>query len=212
MEMSEKPVFIWDLDGTLLDSYDAILAGLEETYERFQLAFDREKVKNYILSYSVKDLLWEVTAEAGLDFEEISAFRAASLREKNASVQLMAGAREVLDWTVAQGIRNFIYTHKGNNAFELLKELQVDHYFTEVLTSESGFKRKPHPEALLYLMDKYQLDKEQTYYIGDRQLDVETAQEAGIGSINLVISDGIGNQNIQGLQEIPELFSTLRKD
>ena len=27
-----KRAFIWDLDGTLLDSYDAILAGLEETY------------------------------------------------------------------------------------------------------------------------------------------------------------------------------------
>lgn len=200
--MEENLTFIWDLDGTLLDSYDAILAGLEETYERFQLTFDREKVKNYILRCSVKDLLWEVTAEAGLDFDEVSAFRATSLREKNASVQLMAGAREVLDWTVAQGIRNFIYTHKGNNAFVLLKELRVDQYFTEVITSESGFQRKPHPEALKYLLEKYQLDKSKTYYIGDRQLDVDTAKRAGISSINLMIGASVGNQKIDALLDI----------
>ena len=32
--------FIWDLDGTLLDSYDAILAGIEETYTHYGLDFD----------------------------------------------------------------------------------------------------------------------------------------------------------------------------
>lgn len=55
------------------------------------------------------------------------------------------------------------------------------------------------------------MDKDRTYYIGDRRLDVETAEQAGIGSINLVISGGIGNQKIQGLQEVPKLLSTLRK-
>ena len=36
--------FIWDLDGTLLDSYDAILAGIEETYAHYGLDFDRASI------------------------------------------------------------------------------------------------------------------------------------------------------------------------
>ncbi len=52
-----KRAFIWDLDGTLLDSYDAILAGLEETYATYQLPFDRASIKDYILKHSVQDLL-----------------------------------------------------------------------------------------------------------------------------------------------------------
>ena len=43
------PTFIWDLDGTLLDSYEAILAGIQETYEQFGLPFDRKEVRKYIL-------------------------------------------------------------------------------------------------------------------------------------------------------------------
>ena len=45
--------FIWDLDGTLLDSYDAILAGIEETYTHYGLDFDREGIHAYILRHSV---------------------------------------------------------------------------------------------------------------------------------------------------------------
>lgn len=203
--MTKQLALIWDLDGTLLDSYPAILAGLEETYEYFGLTFDRQAISDYILKNSVRDLIEKVAVQENLAVSDLSEFRANSLREKNAKIQLMAGAREVLDWTLEMGITNFIYTHKGNNTFQLLKDLQLDTYFTEVLTADSGFARKPDPQALLYLMEKHLLDKDSTYYIGDRLLDIQTALRAGVGSINLVI-DGIkGNQKIEQLLEIPTL-------
>ncbi|HFI0077208.1 TPA: HAD-IA family hydrolase [Streptococcus suis] len=199
------PTFIWDLDGTLLDSYEAILAGIQETYEQYELPFDREEVRKYILRYSVKDLLVRDADKYGLNSEELNCVRATSLKEKNTQIPLMAGARDILDWTVEQGIQNFVYTHKSDNAFQVLEDLGVRHHFTEILTSDSGFARKPSPEALLFLIDKYGLEKEHTYYIGDRLLDVETAVNAGIQSINLEI-DGIKeNKKITNLQEIVEL-------
>ena len=56
-------------------------------------------------------------------------------------------------------------------------------YFLEILTSQSGFPRKPDPQALRYLMDKYELDPAATYYVGDRSLDMECAANAGIQGI-----------------------------
>lgn len=200
------PTFIWDLDGTLLDSYEAILAGIQETYEQYDLPFDREEVRNFILRYSVKDLLVRDADKYGLDSDELNRVRATSLKEKNTQIPLMAGAREILDWTAQQGIQNFVYTHKSDNAFQVLEDLGVRHHFTEILTSDSGFARKPSPEALLFLIEKYGLDKEKTYYIGDRLLDVETAINAGIHSINLQIDGVEQNQNIKALLEIKELF------
>lgn len=202
------PTFIWDLDGTLLDSYEAILAGIQETYEQFDIPFDREEVRNFILRYSVKDLLVRDADQYGLDGEELNRVRASSLKEKNTQIPLMDGAREILDWTEEQGIQNFVFTHKSDNAFQVLTDLGIIQHFTEILTSDSGFARKPSPEALLYLIDKYQLDKASTYYVGDRLLDVETAIRAGISSINLQI-DGLGqNKKISHLLEIKNLFAT----
>lgn len=200
------PTFIWDLDGTLLDSYEAILAGIQETYEQYNLPFDREEVKQFILRYSVKDLLVRDADKYGLDSDELNHVRATSLKEKNTQIPLMAGAREILDWTAEKGIQNFVYTHKSDNAFQVLEDLGVRYHFTEILTSDSAFARKPSPEALLFLIEKYGLDKESTYYIGDRLLDVETAVNAGIQSINLQIDSVEKNRKIADLREIEQLF------
>ena len=202
----QKTAFIWDLDGTLLDSYEAILSGIEETYAQFSIPYDKEKVREFILKYSVQDLLVQVAEERKLDVEVLNQVRAQSLAEKNAQVVLMPGAREVLNWADQAGIQQFVYTHKGDNAFTILRDLDLESYFTEILTSQSGFERKPSPEAATYLLAKYQLDPRDTYYIGDRVLDVEFAQNSQIKSINFLESTYEGNHRIQALADIPYIF------
>lgn len=201
----QETAFIWDLDGTLLDSYEAILSGIEETYAHFSIPFDKEKVRAFILKYSVQDLLVQVAEERGLDVDRLNQVRAQSLAEKNAQVILMPGARKVLAWANQQGIEQFVYTHKGDNAFRILENLGLAHYFTEILTNQSGFSRKPSPEAAIYLLDKYELDPQQTYYIGDRFLDIEFAQNSGIQSINFLASPATCNQQMEHLEDISSL-------
>ena len=202
----QKIAFIWDLDGTLLDSYEAILSGIEETFGQFSIPYDKEKVRDFILKYSVQDLLEQVAEERNLDAKVLNQIRAQSLAEKNAQVVLMPGAREVLAWADEAGILQFVYTHKGDNAFTILRDLGLESYFTEILTSQSGFSRKPSPEVATYLLDKYELNPRTTYYIGDRTLDVEFAQNSGIQSINFLESSYEGNQRIQALADIPYIF------
>ncbi|CAK1608042.1 HAD family hydrolase [Streptococcus oralis] len=204
----QKTAFIWDLDGTLLDSYEAILSGIEETFAQFAIPYDKEKVREFILKFSVQDLLEQLAEERNLDAEVLNQVRAQNLSEKNAQVVLMPGAREVLAWVDEVGIQQFVYTHKGDNAFTILRDLGLESYFTEILTSQSGFARKPSPEATNYLLDKYELDPRATYYIGDRTLDVEFAKNSGIQSINFLESSFEGNHMIQALADIPHIFES----
>ena len=201
----QETAFIWDLDGTLLDSYEAILSGIEETYAQFSIPFDKEKVRAFILKYSVQDLLMQVAEERGLDVDRLNQVRAQSLAEKNAQVILMPGAREVLSWANQQGIQQFVYTHKGDNALTFLRDLGLDVYFTEILTSQSGFARKPSPEAATYLISKYHLKPDRTFYIGDRTLDIYFAQNSGIQSINFLGALVDCNHQISCLADIPSL-------
>ena len=202
-----KRAFIWDLDGTLLDSYDAILAGLEETYASYQLPFDRASIKDYILKHSVQDLLVVVAEEHQLDVTDLNHRRAESLAEKNAQVVLMEGARDALSWAKDSGIEQFVYTHKGENALVILRDLGLESFFTEILTSQSGFARKPDPEAAMYLIEKYGLHPEKIYYIGDRSLDIDFARNSQIQSINFLTSDYQGNHQMKTLRDIPSVLS-----
>ena len=63
-----------------------------------------------------------------------------------------------------------------------------------------------NPEGVDYLVDKYQLDRSETYYIGDRTLDVDLADNAGIGSINFLDYKPDVNHAIQRLDDIRLYF------
>jgi len=109
----QKTAFIWDLDGTLLDSYEAILSGIEETFAQFSIPYDKEQVREFILKYSVQDLLVQVAEERKLDVAVLNQVRAQSLAEKNAQVVLIPGAREVLSWADQVGIQQLSTLIRG---------------------------------------------------------------------------------------------------
>ena len=192
--------FIWDLDVTLIDSYEVFLEALSESFANFNLPFDRETVYNFIKGQSVNALL----KEQPVPFQEIKEDFTTNSTAKNDKIKLMVGAKAVLDWTQKEKIQNFIYTHKGKNAYDLLNQLEISPYFLEIVTSENGFKRKPHPEAINYLLEKYKLNPEETYYIGDRILDIEAAHNSGIHSINFLSAKN--SQQINKLTDIIQIF------
>lgn len=200
-----ETAFIWDLDGTLIDSYPAILAALDVTYAAYGWAFDRKKVQAYILDYSVGQLLDELAEEKGVELQGLKKYYSADLKGRDRELCLFPETKAVLDWTREQGIGNFIYTHKGSNTASVLELLGIAEYFTHVVTSADGFARKPAPDALTYLLDLYKLDQTKTYYIGDRALDRDCALNAGIHSINLTQPDSLGNIKISSLADILDL-------
>ena len=195
--------FIWDLDGTLIDSYGAIVNSIEHAYGHYGWPFNRLEIEAYVKATSVGQLAADRLAETGIDFKTVYD---QNLETRDSEITILNGALDILNWAQDQGFQQFIYTHKGDKAFTLLQDLNMDGYFTEVLTADRGLRRKPDPEGIDYLVDKYDLDKSQTYYIGDRPLDVDVAVNAGIHSINFVNYKPDYNQQITKLSDISSLF------
>lgn len=55
-------------------------------------------------------------------------------------------------------------------------------YFSDFITSQQGFERKPSPDAINYLINKYDMIHSETIMIGDRDLDLLAAKNAGISA------------------------------
>lgn len=175
--------FIWDLDGTLLDSYPAIVPSAREICAELGADYTAAFVHDYVIRTSVGQLLREVAAARGLDSGPVIERFNRRSDSRLALVRAMPHARETLAALCALGWPSFVYTHRGASSFTILESTGLAPCLTEVLTSQSGFPRKPEPDALLYLLDKYRLDPARCYYVGDRSLDVEAARRAGIRSI-----------------------------
>ncbi|MFL0248196.1 HAD-IA family hydrolase [Candidatus Clostridium stratigraminis] len=83
-------------------------------------------------------------------------------------------------WFVNLGGRNFIITHRGDSTLKFLRHYGMLNYFTEVITKKYGFKRKPDPEAFLYLIEKYNINNNTALAIGDREFEILGGKAAGI--------------------------------
>ena len=104
-------------------------------------------------------------------------------KDRRPAMYASSYAEETLRALTDAGHHCFVYTHRGASCLAILRQTGLLLYFTEVVTALDGFPRKPDPAAILYLMEKYHLSPAASFYVGDRSLDVEAANNAGIGSI-----------------------------
>lgn len=181
--------FIWDLDGTLLDSYGAIVSSLYKTYLEFNIELDREAIRQEVIRTSVKTFIAKMDEQTGVPFETMRSRYTEIGTEEKKSIGLMEHAREILTCLQERGARHFVVTHKGDSAHAVLKRLGIYDFFEEIITAKDGFPRKPDPAAVDHLVEKYGLDRKKTYYVGDRTLVIDCAVNAGILSIMYLPED-----------------------
>lgn len=181
--------YIWDLDGTLIDSYPGIMESLLNVLDYYHIKLEKDYVYNYIMQNSVSDFLSFISKKYSLDLDLVRKKNREFEIKTEKNVELISGALETLKGIKERGDLNFLYTHKGEATKDILKNLGIFEYFTLVLTSENNFKRKPDPEAINYIIDKYSLKRSDTYYVGDRPLDILCAKNANINGILFLRSD-----------------------
>ena len=174
--------YIWDLDGTLLDSYGVIVSSLLAAAAGFGWQEREEDVLRVAKREAVSAYIRRRTEGSGVSYEAFWTEYRRCCAERNDGITLIPEARETLEALQEQGGRHFVYTHRGASSHPILRRLGILDFFEEVVTHENGFPGKPAPDGNLYLVRKYGLKPEETWYVGDRQLDVLSADNAGICS------------------------------
>lgn len=181
--------YIWDMDGTLIDSYEVITSSLVRTTEELGHPVDYQEILRRIKQASMGVFVREWTAEYGGDPDTfIARYKEISYLDDD-RIPLIPGAEETLRGLLDEGARHFIYTHRGPSTHRILKRLGITDLFDEIVTSEAGFPVKPAPDGVLYFLDKYKTDPAHTFYVGDRELDIGCAYNAGVRGI-LYLEEG----------------------
>lgn len=181
-----EPAFIWDLDGTILDSYGLIVNSLHTIYSERGVEISKEEILYEVISESVSSFIRKMEAKFGVPFDDLKDRYSNITHQDLLTITAMEHSKEILEYLNSKGIKNYVYTHRGVTSETILKHLGLYDYFFDMVTSLDNFKRKPDPEGLNYLINKYNLDRDNTYYIGDRSLDIECANNAHIKSIMFV--------------------------
>ena len=175
--------YIWDLDGTLLDSYGSIVSSLMEVAQASGINDSYEDIMKAVKQGAVSSYLKGLSARCGCAYELLYQRYREISHEKLDRITLISGAKDTLEGLMKKGARHFVYTHRGKSTASLLDRLGLTEYFVEIVTFEQGFRPKPSGEGVEYLVGKYRLEKDETAYVGDRPLDVGCARDAGVKAV-----------------------------
>ena len=172
--------YIWDFDGTLFDTYPRMCAAFREALARQGCRRPEDEVMAAI-KRSVRGAAEVYAARYALDKGRLlSDFHAIEHDMPPETIRPYEGAADFLRAVLARGGRHFLYTHRDATALEALKRWDMADCFTGLVTAADSFPAKPAPDALLHLMKIHAIAPARAVMLGDRDIDIEAAKNAGI--------------------------------
>ncbi len=181
--------FIWDFDGTLFDSYPMILGNMTDALRDLGYAADPGEMMGLMLQ-SVRVAMDVYARRLGITVDALFDAYSVYYRRSNAAMEAvpMADVEAVLTRIRDLGGKHFIFTHRDQTqTADYLRKYGLDGYFREsVGVGHPHFAWKPAPDAVRYLMEAYAMDPAQTVMVGDRDCDLASGRNAGIGTVHLL--------------------------
>lgn len=171
---------LFDLDGTLIDSYIDIGLHLNRTLKDFSMPeVDIEKVR-FMVGGGARELLKRFFSD-GLLEHALQVFRSYYYKEPVIHTKPFEGIVDLLEYAKSKGLRLAVITNKMEELSKLiLKDLGLWEYFSLVVGGDTYPEKKPSPLPVLETLKALGLSKEEVIIVGDTEADMKAGRLAGI--------------------------------
>ena len=173
---------IFDLDGTLLDTLDDLTNAVNYALTKHGLPERTAKEIRSFLGNGMVRLI-ELSSNGAANTQEILAeFKSYYAVHSADETKPYEGIMEVLDALKKRGVKTAILSNKGDFAVQTLTK----EYFGDLIdeaqgeNEAQGVKRKPSPDGVYAIMERLGAKAEETVFIGDSEVDIRTAENAGV--------------------------------
>jgi phosphoglycolate phosphatase len=179
---------IFDLDGTLLDTLGDLADAVNYSLGKYNFPPKSElQVKSYVGNGIRKLMIRSVPdGEANPLFEEAFAtFKEYYGEHCNDKTKAYDGILELIKDLKAQGYSLAIVSNKVDSAVKSLQK----RYFADIevaIGDREGMKIKPAPDSVNLALTELGKNKENAVYVGDSDVDIETARNSGLPCISVL--------------------------
>jgi len=173
---------LFDLDGTLMDSTDAIVDSYNHTFDTIG---EPRPDRQFIIGTIGHPLRKQFPMMTDYDVDAcITIYRDHYTRFSAAKTTLLPGAEETLAAFAARGLRQGFVTSKKREAAEMLLEhLGALHYMEARIGPLEVTRHKPDPEPVEKAMAALDVAPEETVFVGDMHFDVLAGLAAGVTTL-----------------------------
>lgn len=179
-----KPVVLFDLDGTLLDTEALIFESFKHVFKMYkpEYTLSEEELKSF-LGPTLKQS-FDRYFDASMSEELIIEYRKHNHEFHNQYVKAFDGAKETLDYLKDNGyLLGIVSNKKRETITHGLEFTNLTSYFEVIVDCEDVEHPKPSPEALLKACELLYHDHDDMIYVGDSVSDIEACKAMGGFSI-----------------------------
>ena len=184
-------VVLFDLDGTLIDSTEAILESFTKAYNTFGLHVPKDETIKSLIGLPL-DVMF---VKLGIDVSEAMAY-VKSYKEYYRTIYiektvLLPRAKEAIEYAHVYARLGVVTTKTSEYSRELLEHFGLMQYFDVLIGREEVQKPKPDTEPVIKALKalEYRFGRV-AYMIGDTSVDMEAAYESNIGSVGVLCGYG----------------------
>ncbi len=195
---------LFDLDGVLIDSYNAWLPAFNDIREQYgKPPISEGDYRRFVWSQPSEEIVARFFP--GEDLGKIRGLMSENFSKYIGKARLLEGADKVPAQLKELGFKLAIVSNSPNAMVkEILGHFGILEYFDEVLGGDDVKSSKPSPEMVLTACGKLRVGVEDAVLVGDNEVDVQAGRNAGIKSIGVGVQ---GDYRVEGLDEIPEILS-----
>ena len=186
--MKHYDTVIFDLDGTLLNTLEDLTDSVNYAMDRYGFpAHTIDEVRRFV-GNGLKKLMERALPSDVTDeqfqkvFEDFCVHYGENCANKTCPY---AGIPELLDELNAQGMKIAIVSNKGDFAVQQLRDLYFKGKIKVAIGEKTGIRRKPAPDTAFEAMKRLGSDSAHSVYVGDSDVDIETAKNAGLSCISV---------------------------
>lgn len=178
--------FLFDLDGTLLDSLEDIADALNRTMDHFGLPRRSLTEVRSFVGNGARKLIELSVGENHERLEEILDYYKEDY-DRNSMIKTAPypGILKTLETLKANGFQTGVVSNKPDITVKRLSDAIFQDRVDVAIGEKQGVRRKPAPDTVLAAISILGSSPEQTVYIGDSDVDVITARAAGVRCVSV---------------------------
>jgi phosphoglycolate phosphatase len=188
IEMKKYNAFIFDLDGTLLNTLDDLMDSAN--YALTQMGFperNRDEVRRFV-GNGVQKLIERAVPEGTPEkvmLETLAIFKEHYSHNMINKTGPYEGLIEILKVLKENNIPAGIVSNKFDTAVKELNKLFFSEYIHVAIGESADVAKKPAPDICIKAMSELGIDTANTVYVGDSDVDIQTAQNSGLDCISV---------------------------
>lgn len=180
--------YIFDLDGTILDTLEDLAGAVNYALEEMNYPVRTLDEVRQFIGNGVRKLIFrsvpQGTGEAECE-KALALFTEYYLEHLADRTKPYNGIPEMLNTLKENGCKLAVVSNKADRAAKAVVKSFFSDCFDIVLGKTEDFPAKPDPASVLYVTETLKMEKEDTIYIGDSDVDVFTAHNAGLKCIGV---------------------------